>query len=148
MTKIIVQHFVENLLKVLKVLKTRTALIRNKLAEFRYATHGKALKRHSKQRSRAHSRYIKKSIEKILELWYNIIRERKVLKMGKPRLSKSTIEKLYNGEEVTSGKYEYEVKTEWDDKLKAYCETLYRWDENNNYKAWKLGCEGLWEFER
>ena len=29
MTKIIVQHFVENLLKVLKVLKTRTALKRN-----------------------------------------------------------------------------------------------------------------------
>ena len=35
MTKIIVQHFVENLLKVLKVLKTRTALKRNGLAEFR-----------------------------------------------------------------------------------------------------------------
>lgn len=35
MTKIIVQHFVENLLKVLKVLKTRTALTRNGLAELR-----------------------------------------------------------------------------------------------------------------
>lgn len=35
MTKIVVQHFVENLLKVLKVLKTRTALTRNGLAEFR-----------------------------------------------------------------------------------------------------------------
>lgn len=35
MTKIIVQHFVENMLKVLKVLKTRTALKRNGLAEFR-----------------------------------------------------------------------------------------------------------------
>lgn len=35
MTKIIVQNFVENLLKVLKVLKTRTALTRNGLAEFR-----------------------------------------------------------------------------------------------------------------
>jgi hypothetical protein len=32
MTKIIVQHFVENLLKVLKVLKTRTALKRNELS--------------------------------------------------------------------------------------------------------------------
>jgi hypothetical protein len=32
MTKIIVQHFVENLLKVLKVLKTRTALKRNGLS--------------------------------------------------------------------------------------------------------------------
>lgn len=35
MTKIIVQHFVENLLKVLKVLKTRTALKRSGLAELR-----------------------------------------------------------------------------------------------------------------
>lgn len=35
MTKTIVQHFVENLLKVLKVLKTRTALTRNRLAELR-----------------------------------------------------------------------------------------------------------------
>ena len=32
MTKIIVQHYVENLLKVLKVLKTRTALKRNGLS--------------------------------------------------------------------------------------------------------------------
>lgn len=42
MTKIIVQHFVENLLKVLKVLKTRTALTRNGLAELRihYARQG------------------------------------------------------------------------------------------------------------
>lgn len=35
MTKTFVQHFVENLLKVLKVLKTRTALKRNGLAELR-----------------------------------------------------------------------------------------------------------------
>ena len=52
MTKIVVQHFVENLLKVLKVLKTRTALKRNGLAELRirYARQGaKAL---SKQRSK------------------------------------------------------------------------------------------------
>nr|DAS75544.1 MAG TPA: hypothetical protein [Microviridae sp.] len=35
MTKTFVQHFVENLLKVLKVLKTRTALIMNGLAELR-----------------------------------------------------------------------------------------------------------------
>ena len=42
MPKIIVQHFVENLLKVLKVLKTRTALTRNGLAELRirYARQG------------------------------------------------------------------------------------------------------------
>lgn len=52
MTKIIVQHFVENLLKVLKVLKTRTALTRNGLAEFRCAPHGRALKRLSNQRKK------------------------------------------------------------------------------------------------
>lgn len=52
MTKTFVQHFVENLLKVLKVLKTRTALKRNELAELRirYARQGaKAL---SKQRAK------------------------------------------------------------------------------------------------
>nr|QJB21323.1 MAG: hypothetical protein [Microvirus sp.] len=46
------QHFVENLLKVLKVLKTRTALTMKELAELRmrYARQGaKAL---SKQRSK------------------------------------------------------------------------------------------------
>lgn len=42
MTKIIMQLYVENLLKVLKVLKTRTALIMNGLAELRmrYARQG------------------------------------------------------------------------------------------------------------
>lgn len=52
MTKIIVQLYVENLLKVLKVLKTRTALKMNGLAELRmrYARQGaKAL---SKQRTK------------------------------------------------------------------------------------------------
>lgn len=56
MTKTFVQHFVENLLKVLKVLKTRTALKRNGLAELRirYARQGaKAL---SKQRSKTELR--------------------------------------------------------------------------------------------
>ena len=62
MTKIIVQHFVENLLKVLKVLKTRTALTRNRLAEFRYAPYGRALKRHSKQRSKTESQEKVKNI--------------------------------------------------------------------------------------
>ena len=59
MTKIIVQHFVENLLKVLKVLKTRTALKRNELAELRirYARQGaKAL---SKQRSKTELQFQK-----------------------------------------------------------------------------------------
>lgn len=38
MTKIIVHIFVENLLKVLKALKTRTALTRNGLAELRLSS--------------------------------------------------------------------------------------------------------------
>lgn len=48
MTKIIVQLYVENLLK---VLKTRTALTRNGLAEFRCAPYSRALKRHSNQKT-------------------------------------------------------------------------------------------------
>lgn len=52
MTKIIVQHFVENLLKVLKVLKTRTALKRNGLAELRMRYARQGAKAPSKQRSK------------------------------------------------------------------------------------------------
>lgn len=52
MTKIIVQHFVENLLKVLKVLKTRTALKRNGLAEFRLRYTRQGAKALSKQRTK------------------------------------------------------------------------------------------------
>lgn len=51
MTKIIVQHFVENLLKKLKVLKTRTALTRNGLAELRVRYARQGAKAPSKQRS-------------------------------------------------------------------------------------------------
>lgn len=52
MTKIIVQHFVENLLK---VLKTRTALIMNGLAELRirYARQGAKAPLRTKEQSRA-----------------------------------------------------------------------------------------------
>jgi hypothetical protein len=84
MTKTFVQLYVENLLKVLKVLKTRTALKRNGLAELRvrYARQGaKAL---SKQKSKTglqekvtnilqKNKIIKKPIEKR----YNRIRKRK-----------------------------------------------------------------------
>lgn len=52
MTKIIVQHFVENLLKVLKVLKTRTALIMNGLAELRIRYARQGAKAPSKQRTK------------------------------------------------------------------------------------------------
>lgn len=45
------QHFVENLLKVLKVLKTRTALTMNGLAEFRMRSTRQGAKALSKQRS-------------------------------------------------------------------------------------------------
>lgn len=51
MTEIIVQHFVENLLKVLKVLKTRTALIMNELSELRIRYARKGAKAPSKQRN-------------------------------------------------------------------------------------------------
>lgn len=55
MTKIIVQHYVENLLKVLKVLKvlkTRTALTRNGLAELRVRYARQGAKAPSNQRSK------------------------------------------------------------------------------------------------
>ena len=52
MAKTFVQHFVENLLKVLKVLKTRTALKRNGLAEFRLRYTRQGAKALSKQRSK------------------------------------------------------------------------------------------------
>lgn len=68
--------------------------------------------------------------------------------MRKPRLSKTIIEKLYNGETVTSRKYVYEYKHEWDENLNAYIDKLYRWDENNNYEMWNIGTWGLWELEK
>lgn len=52
MTKIIVQLYVENLLKVLKVLKTRTALTMNGLAELRIRSARQGAKALSKQRSK------------------------------------------------------------------------------------------------
>ncbi len=78
MTDFIVQLYVENLLKMLKVLKTRTALIRNGLAAFRCAPYGKALKRQSKQRSKAELQekitnllQLIKIAEKAIDKWYN-----------------------------------------------------------------------------
>lgn len=52
MTENIVQHFVENLLKVLKVLKTRTALTMNGLAELRMRYARQGAKAPSKQRTK------------------------------------------------------------------------------------------------
>lgn len=68
--------------------------------------------------------------------------------MRKPRLSRATIKKLYDGETVTRGKYTYEYKLEWNGNLFAYVERLYRWDENNDYKMWNMGANGLWELEK
>lgn len=52
MTKTFVQLYVENLLKLLKVLKTRTALTMNGLSELRIRYARKSAKAHSKQRSK------------------------------------------------------------------------------------------------
>ena len=67
--------------------------------------------------------------------------------MRKPRLSKKTIQKLYDEGKATSGKYEYTAMCEWDDKLNAYVDYLYRWGKNNNYKRWAVPAEGIWAFE-
>lgn len=68
--------------------------------------------------------------------------------MRKPRLSKNTIKKLLQGEAVESGKYEYETRTEWNEELGAYESFLTRWDENNNCVEWRLGYQGIYEFEK
>ncbi len=68
-------------------------------------------------------------------------------KPRKPRLSTSTIEKLFHEGKAYSGKYEYELKTEWDDDYKAYGDRLYRWDENNDYESWEVPAQGIWAFE-
>lgn len=52
MTKTFVQLFVENLLKVLKVLKTRTALTMKELAELRMRYARQSAKALSEQRSK------------------------------------------------------------------------------------------------
>lgn len=72
MTKIIVQHFVENLLKVLKVLKTRTALKRNRLAELRMRSARQGAKALSKQRS-------KTGLQKKVQFYYKTAKSLKNL---------------------------------------------------------------------
>nr|DAT18341.1 MAG TPA: hypothetical protein [Microviridae sp.] len=88
MTKIIVQHFVENLLKVLKVLKTRTALTMNGLAELRIRSARQGAKALSKQRSKTGLQekvtillQNSKIIEKPIDKEYNKVRGRKVFRM-------------------------------------------------------------------
>lgn len=67
--------------------------------------------------------------------------------MRKPRLSKKTVEELFHGGRVKSGKYEYETSGRWNEEMHAYEEVLTRWDEDNNYEEWLIGCKGIWEFE-
>lgn len=75
MTKIIVQHFVENLLKVLKVLKTRKR-VRNRLAELRirYARQGAKAPFKTKEQKRV-TKLLQSSkiIEKTIDKQYNKI---------------------------------------------------------------------------
>lgn len=68
--------------------------------------------------------------------------------MKKPRLSEKTINKLYTIGKAYTKKYEYELKTEWEDKYGAYTEYLYRWDEENNYGRWEVPATGIWAFEK
>ncbi len=56
MTKTFVQLYVENLLKLLKVLKTRTALTMNGLAELRVRYARQSAKALSKQRSKTNNK--------------------------------------------------------------------------------------------
>lgn len=81
MTKIIVQLYVENLLKVLKVLKTRTALKRNGLVELRIRYARQSAKALSKQGSKTSQHKDEKhSLAKKSIMWYNTIRGRETSK--------------------------------------------------------------------
>lgn len=68
--------------------------------------------------------------------------------MRKPRLSEKTIRKLYEEGKAYSGKYEYELRTEWNEGYKGYVEYLHRWDEDNNYECWEVPAEGIWAFQK
>lgn len=81
-------------------------------------------------------------------MWYNIIKERKVLKMRKPRLSERTIEKLFHGEVAKIGKYEYATSVRWNAELQTFEDILTRWDEDNNYEEWTMGNQGIYEFKK
>ena len=81
-------------------------------------------------------------------MWYNIIKERKVLKMRKPKLSEKTIKELYNKGEAYSKNYEYEVTGEWNEDLNAYEDYLYRWDKEYNHEKWLIPAEGIWAFQK
>lgn len=81
-------------------------------------------------------------------MWYNIIKERKVLKMRKPRLSDNTIKKLMNGMYVKAQNCQYSLESEWNDELFTYEEVLYRIDTKTGYidRYVLTAPEGLWAF--
>lgn len=70
--------------------------------------------------------------------------------MRKPRLSKKTVNELYTIGKAYSGKYEYDLVTEFDEKCKAYKDYLYRWDMEDDYKyeKWEVPAEGIWAYEK
>lgn len=68
--------------------------------------------------------------------------------MRKPRLSRETINRLMKGETVVKGIYEYSVDKTWNEKLKRFEETLFRWNGAiDDYECWIVGWKGLCEFE-
>lgn len=68
--------------------------------------------------------------------------------MRKPKLSKSTVEKLLFEHEAKTRKYEYELTTRRDEEKGTYEDILTQWDKDNNYKEWTLGPKGIYEFKR
>lgn len=142
----------ENLLKVLKVLKTRTALTRNELAELRisYARQGaKAPFKTKEQNQVTEILQNSKTIEKSKKKEYNLINGRKVFKMRKPRFSKNTIEKLMNGLYVESKNNAFSIESEWNEELKTYEDVLYRVNKQtgDTDRFVLTAPEGIWAFE-
>lgn len=68
--------------------------------------------------------------------------------MRKPRLSEKTIRKLYDEGKAYSGKFEYDLVTEWNEECNGYSDYLYCWDEECNYKKWLVPAQGLWTFQK
>lgn len=62
-------------------------------------------------------------------MWYNIIKERQVIKMRKPRLSDNTLAKLEIYGYAKAGKNDYELKDYIDTEGKCY--TTLEWTNAN-----------------
>lgn len=73
-----------------------------------------------------------------------------MLKMKKPRFSKSTIEKLMNGLYVESKNHQFSVESKWNEELNAYEDVLYRVNiHTGDVDEFVLTApEGLWAYER